>query len=470
MTTTADGAAQSALQRRLGEAFRLASQLARSAGFGKAAKGGAWTMSGYGVQTVLRFISRILLAKLLINAAPLGQVAVVTTLLAGLEMLTDMGINVNIVQHREGDGASFLGTARTVQLLRSAGLFVMALAAAYPVAWIYHDPELAPLMMFASISVMCRGFNNPGMSVLVRQVDLKRPTIVGIMAEVTSFVVTVVWALRAPSAWALVGGSVAASIVATTASQFAGQRTPFAWDKGFAKHIVHFGGWIILSTGTYFLSSRGEVLLLKGSVPDVLFGCFAFASMLVSTPVSAVNQLGSQVMLPFLARWVRAGQDTAQQQYRRIKWLFCALAVCFASGCLLVAPWLLKLLHLNHSYASLWWMVECLGVRAAFEVFAIPTSNSLLAAGASRFSAIGNVVRLAAMVSGLFLTVHVFKLGLPGAMWVLLGAPFIAYLALLPGVNRQVRGVMGVEFASLFVFWALTGVAAVAAIFVGPVL
>jgi len=31
-------------------------------------------------------------------------------------------INVNIVQHREGDGLRFLGTARTVQLLRSLGM------------------------------------------------------------------------------------------------------------------------------------------------------------------------------------------------------------------------------------------------------------------------------------------------------------------------------------------------------------
>jgi O-antigen/teichoic acid export membrane protein len=459
MTTTADGAAQLALQRRLGDALRFASQLARSAGFGKAAKGGAWTMSGYGVQMVLRFVSRILLAKLLINAAPIGQVAVVTTILAGLEMLTDMGINVNIVQHKEGDGARFLGTARTVQLLRSAGLFVAALAAAYPIAWIYHDRELAPLMMFASISVLSRGFSNPGMSVLVRQVDLKRPTIVNMLAEVTGFVVTVVWAIRAPSAWALVGGSVAGSTVSTIASQFAGQRTPFAWDKGFAKHIVHFGGWIILSTGTYFLASRGEVLILKGAVPDVIFGCFAFASMLVSSPLAAIFQIGSQVMFPFLADGTRSGEQATREQFRKVKWLFTALAILFAAGSILVSPWIIKLLHFNRSYAGLWWMVQGLGVRAAFDVFYLPTSYSILAAGASRYSAVNNLVRLLVLVSGLFVTVSVYKLGLPGAMWVLIGAPMVGYMAVLPGFSRQVPGALRTEFACLAAFLAATGAA-----------
>jgi hypothetical protein len=458
--TTAPSIAGLRLRERLGRTRRLAAELIGSAQAGRAMRGGAWTLSGYGVQTVLRFVSRILLAKLLINAAPIGKVAVITTILLGFEMLSDLGVNVNIVQHREGDGERFLGTARSVQALRSAGLFLAALASAWPIAWLYHDAELAPLMMFAAAAVLCRGFVNPGMAVLVRQVELKGPTLVTILAEVTGFVVTVAWALKAPSAWALVGGSVATAATTAIASQFAGRRTPFAWDPACARTIVHFGGWIILSTGTYFLSSRGEVLILKGAIPEVAFGCFAFASMLVSTPFSAVTQLGSQVMLPFLASGVRAGEEAAARQFRRMRWLFAALAACFAGGSLLLGPWLIALLHLNRSYASLWWMVQGLGVRASFEVFALPTSNSLLAAGASRYSAFGNAVRLVVMVGGLVLTVGVLKLGLPGAMWALLGAPALAYAALLPGLRRQLRGVIGAELAGLAAFTAATAASA----------
>jgi O-antigen/teichoic acid export membrane protein len=435
----------------------LAQQLAGSVQIVQAARGGAWTMGGYGVQMVLRFISRIVLAKLLINAAPLGQVAVISTILLGFEMLSDLGINVNIVQHRDGDGARFLGTARSVMVMRSACIFLITLAAAVPAASIYHDPELAPLMMFAALGPLFRGLINPGMSVLVRQVNLKGPTLVTILSEIAGFAVTVAWALHAPSAWALVGGSVASGIVTAAASQFVGARSPFAWDRAFAKTIIHFGGWIILSTGTYFLSSRGEVLMLKGAVPDVAFGCFAFASMLVSTPFSAISQLSSQVMLPFLAKWVRAGQETTQQQFRRVKWMFTVLAILFAGGSLLVGPWLIKLLHFNRSYDSLWWMVQCLGVRAGFEVFGLPTSNSLLAAGASRYSALNNVVRLVILVGGLFLTISVYKLGLTGAMWVLIGAPMIGYTTLFPGLNRQLPGVLRTEITCLVVFLASTG-------------
>jgi len=373
-------------------------------------------------------------------------------------MLSDLGINVNIVQHQDGEGARFLGTARSVIALRSITLFLVAIISAYPIAWIYHDPELAPLMMFASTAFLFRSYVNPGMSVLVRRVSLKGPTLASMLAETIGFVVTIVWAFRAPSAWALVGGSVATAAVYAVASQFVGERTPFAWDNAFAKTIIHFGGWIILSTGTWYLASRGEVLMLKGSVPDITFGCFAFAAMLVSSPLAALTQIGSQVMLPFQASWARAGEQTAQKQFRRIKWLFTVLAIAFAAGSLLVSPWIIKLLHLNRSYASLWWMVQALGVRAAFDVFGLPTNYGLLAAGASRYQAVNNVVRLVILISGLFLTISVYKLGLNGAMWVLIGAPVIGYTTLLPGLNRQIPGVLRTEIACMFVFLASTGV------------
>lgn len=454
---------------RMAGALRQVMNLRHSAQAGKVLRGGLWSISGYGVQTALRFISRIVLAKLLINAAPLGTVAVITTLLMGLEMISDLGINVNIVQHRDGADRRFLGTAYSVQALRSTLLYALAAALAFPFAAIYHDPQLAPLLLFGALSVLVRGFQNPGLAVKTRQVALRWPTIVTVVSEVAGFVVTILWALKAPSAWALVGGSVATAAAYAISSQMVTQRVAFAWDSAAARSIVSFGGWIILSTGTYFLSSRGEVLMLKGSVPDVEFGCFAFASMLVTTPLSAITQLGSQVLLPMLAGWVREDAATALRQFQRVKWLFTALAIAVAAGAILVGPVLVSLLHLNRSYAPLAWMVQFLGFRAAFDVFAIPMTNVLLASGASRYSAMANVVRLVLLVAGLFLTVRLWGLGLHGAIWVLVGGAAMAYAALLPGLRREMRGALGTEALTIVTFLAGSAAAAALAVALGGI-
>ncbi|HEX5262690.1 MAG TPA: oligosaccharide flippase family protein, partial [Phenylobacterium sp.] len=398
-------------------ALRRIMDLRRSAQAKKALRGGAWSISGYAVQTGLRFISRIVLAKLLLNAAPLGSVAVISTILMGLEMISDLGISVNIVQHRDGADPRFLGTAFTVQAVRSIGLYLLAAAMALPISWIYHDAQLAPLLLFGAMSVLLRGFINPGLAVMTRRVDLRLPTIVTVSAEIIGFIVTVIWAFKQPSAWALVGGTVATAATAAIASQFAGPRVKFVWDKTIAKGIVQFGGWIIIGTGTYFLSSRGEVLMLKGSIPDIEFGCFAFASMLVTTPLSAITQLGSQVLLPMMAGWIREDAGVARRQFRRVKWAFTSLALCMAFGAILLGPPLIALLHLNKSYAALPWMVQFLGLRAAMDVFALPVGSTLLASGAIRYSALANVVRLVVLVVCLLPVVHLW--GLHGGIWVL---------------------------------------------------
>ena len=54
-------------------------------------------------------------------------------------------------------------------------------------------------------------------------------------------------------------------------------------------------------------------LMLKGSTPDVEFGCFAFASMLVTMPVIAITQLATQVLLPIMSASVRGAPGSADR-------------------------------------------------------------------------------------------------------------------------------------------------------------
>ncbi|MBS0360306.1 MAG: oligosaccharide flippase family protein [Proteobacteria bacterium] len=411
----------------------------------------SWSAASYAFSTVLRFVSRVTLAKFLSNSAPMGDVTIITVILSGLELLCDLGIGVGIVQHKQGEDEAYLGTAFSVQVLRGIILCVLAAALAVPVGWVYHDAALAPLLAFSGLSILFRSLANPGMWLLTRRVDLQRPAILTMVTEIVGFLVTVGWAIVAPSAWAIVGGTVATTAALCVGSYFIARPVRFAWDKAMARDIIHFGGWMLLSSATFFLSSRGENLILKGAVPDVQFGCFAFASMIVSTPVSAIAQLAGQVFFPVLAASLRDDRERAARQYGRSKWAFSAIAVCFAWGAIFVAPPLVALFKLPTGFGDLSWMVPLLGVRAALDIVAAPTSYVLIASGGSRFASMANVVRLIALVAGLLFTVH--QWGLPGAIVALVAAPALSYLVFLPGLKRGVPGAVRPEVMSLGVFW-----------------
>jgi len=425
--------------------------LRNSKGGKTAFRASAWSATGYGVSTLLRFISRLVLAKLLTTATPMGDVAIIVVILAGLEMISDLGIGFGIVQHKQADENAYVGTAYSVQALRGILLWGLASAFAFPVARIYHARELAPLLLFGALSTLFRAFASPGIWLFTRRMDLRRPTLVTIVSEIAGFIVTIAWAKAAPSAWAIVGGTVASSAVYAIGSHLVGARARFAWNRQMVHDIVHFGGWMLLSSATYFMSSRGESLMLRGSVPDVEFGCFAFASMLVTTPVSAITQLAQQVYFPMLAASLREDQGRAERQFKRAKWAFTAVALCFVWGAIFVGPIIITAMKLPKAFEGLYWMVPLLGLRASLDIFVAPTGGALFAAGASRYSACANVVRLVVLVIGLYATVAHW--GLHGAIWVLVGAPAISYLALLPGVRRLIPGALKVELTNLGVFW-----------------
>ncbi len=441
----------------LGRIFQRLFSIGNSQSGRTAISAGAWSAFGYATTTVLRFISRVILAKFLSDASPMGDVAIIVVILAGLEMISDLGIGFGIVQHRKGQDRTFLGTAFSVQALRGVGIWLIASALAQPIAWLYRDQELMGLMLFGALTTLFKAFSNPGIWLFTRGMDLRRPTFLTIGSEVLGFIVTVVWVIMFPSAWAIVGGTVASAAAYAVGSHLMATRIRFAWNPGMARDIIQFGGWMLISSGTYFLSSRGETLMLRGSIPDAEFGCFAFATMLVTTPVVGITQLASQVFFPMLSASMREDRARAERQFKLGKWAFTGVALCFVWGGIFVGPIIVELMNLPPAFDGLTWMVPLLAVRASLDILVAPTGSVLFAAGASRYSAWANVIRLVVLVGGLFAIVP--EWGLRGAMWILIGAPAISYLALLPGVHRQMPGALKVDLTNLGVFWIGTAAA-----------
>src|SRR5271155_493524 len=67
-----------------------------------AMRGGTWTMVGYCASQLLKLASALTLARMLVPQA-FGLVALVTVFLSGLEMLSDLGIGMDVVQNERGD-------------------------------------------------------------------------------------------------------------------------------------------------------------------------------------------------------------------------------------------------------------------------------------------------------------------------------------------------------------------------------
>ncbi len=265
----------------------------------RAVAGTIWTFAGYGGAQLLRLATNLILARLL---APefFGVIALISVLLIGLAMFSDLGIGPNIMQSGRAEDQSFLDTAFTLQFIRGCCIWIFCLVAAYPFAHIYDEPQfvwLVPVMGFTSV---ISGLTSTKIAIANRQLQLGRLTTIEIGAQGVTTLATVAWAWFSPTIWALVIGTLTGASLKVFASHFllAGPKNRFRWDRSAAASLIHFGKWIFLSTMLAFASNSAGSLILGKLVSMREVGIFSIAVTLSKVVEQAYEQLGRKVLLP----------------------------------------------------------------------------------------------------------------------------------------------------------------------------
>ncbi len=415
-------------------------------------------MVGYGAGQVFRLVSTLVLARLVAPQA-FGLVALVNVFLSGLEMLSDLGIGMDVVQHRRGDDPLFINTAFLIQAGRGVLIWVIAAALAYPFAIFYHQPAVIALAIVGSLSVLLRGFSSGSLWTLTRHVRLRELTFLNTGSDFFGLVVAVVWAIISPSAWALVAGRVAAAVSLTVASHWVAESpVSFDWDPVGAREIFAFGAGIFFSTATYFLGGEAERLVVGKFISLVELGCFSLALSISSAASKGLQQAVLQVFFPMISDSIRQDVEGAVRHFKRTRQVLLILSAVLAVGFIVGSQWVVHVL-LGPKYAMAGWMLQLLGVRGALELFTSMSGSMLFAFGTSRYSAIGNLAKLVFL--GVGLTVAFGRFGFHEALWVLALAPLANYVPTLVGLRRYCAPVMRAELASFAGFAGITLLAAV---------
>ncbi|MFY9743489.1 MAG: oligosaccharide flippase family protein [Candidatus Sulfotelmatobacter sp.] len=425
--------------------------------FRSALHGSSWTMISYGGTQIVRTASTIILARLLLGPKEFGLVALVNVFLGGLDMLSDLGIGMDVVQHRRGDDPDFINTAFLIQVGRGLILWMLATSLAYPFALFYKQPALLWLAMVGAISTALRGFTSGSVWTMTRHVRLRKLTIITLVSETTGFLAALVWAIISPSAWALVASRVVSAFVYTIGTHVVAENhVSTRWDTQAAKDILCFGAGILLSTATYFLGGEAERLVVGKFVNLVELGCFSLALTISSVATSGLRQIISQVFFPLMAQKVRENPEKAAKHYRTVRLGLLGLTACLAVVFIVGSRSIVALL-LGPKYVMTGWILQLLGFRGALELFTAATGSMLFTVGTARYAATGNIAKIMFLAVGLAIAFAHF--GFAGAVWVLALSPIAAYIPLLVGMQRHFRSVMQLELASfalLLICGALT--------------
>jgi len=330
----------------------------------RALRASAWTMAGYATSQVLRLGGNLLLTRLLFPEA-FGLMALVQSVMSGLSMFSDLGVEASIIQNKRGHEETFINTAWTVQVIQGFGIWVLVSGLAIPIARFYHEPLLARLLPVAGFGAVLGGLASTNLSLVARTLALRQRVVIEVGSYFIGLVVMIIWAWIDHSIWSLVFGSLISALAKTVSSHMmsGGIRNRIAFESDCFKELFRFGQWVLVSSMITFIAGEGNKLLVGAFLGVRELAFFTLASTLSLLFWQVIQQLNAKVLFP-------AYSEVARERPERLK------AVARRTRLILIVPgWLLALFFVlwgNHlmwilydrRYAESGYMLQMFGLGA----------------------------------------------------------------------------------------------------------
>ena len=388
-----------------------------------AARGALWTFSGYGIQQILRFGNKMLLARILLPEI-FGLSALVDVFILGLTFFSDIGINLSIIQNKRGDEPRFLDTAWTIQMLRGVGLFLVTALLAVPVSNFYGVEILRVVLPVAALSAVFNGLNSTQLATANRKLLMKELTLIELASYITGIIVMGVWAYLSPTIWAIVAGNLTTNFLRMVFSHtvLPGHRNRLAWDRGVWDEIYKFGRWVFVSTSLAFLAGQSDRLIIGKLMNATFLGIYSIAFMLASMVNQGIMQLGHKVFFPSYSRLVRENPEQLYGVLRKARMAMIILNALAVLTFLTFGRWMIPTLF-GENFAAAAWMLQIIAIGTMVGVLSVTYDHVLIAKGQTQPVAVLFAIQFVIQTIGLILGAR-----LAGELGIVIGVAAVGWL------------------------------------------
>jgi len=349
----------------------------------RAIKGSLWSVLGFGGSQFVRLLSNLLLTRLLFPEV-FGLMALVTVVLHGIKMFSDIGIATSVIRDQRGDDTAYLHTAWTLQTMRGGIIWAISCVLAYPASTLYNAPELMILIPVIGFTAVVQGFNAPGILTLKRHMKVKQLICWEFTAQLITVVATVLLAWTYQSIWAIAAGGLIGALFGCIYSYIMTQpQWPrFAMEPKALSSIFSFGKWIFLSTALTFLIQQGDVLVLGAFLPKDQLGFFAIAVIWSRMLLQLLLKLNDQVMMPLYSETYREDKGSIKAKIKQTRIYLLLATLPFVCLMVIGGQFLIELLY-DPRYYSAGWMLQVLSIGSIGSVITATAGTALLSFGDS---------------------------------------------------------------------------------------
>lgn len=375
-------------------------------------KGALWLMTGSGSIAVVSLVVSALLARLL-PGDEFGTAVLLLTTVAVLQLFSELGLAVAIVQRRDLDEV----TRDNVFYL--SFLFAVVIAAALMIAGdrltaVFDAPGLASAIPLIALLLVLRTLYSVYRSLMLRAMGFRRIALFDVAGHVAYAVTAVALATGGVGPNAVLIGQVVANVLLLSAVVVATRVVPRS-PASFAsmRSVLGFGFWVAANRVLSRAAGHIDKFVIASVVSPASLGAYYIAQQVISAFPNLINGSVSQATLPAYARMQDDAEKLEEQYWRSLRYTLLAV---FPAVALIAshADWLILLVYGQEwSFAARLVKILSIGVVIAMAGEGL-VATVLFAAGRSR------EVMLASTFRAVMLPLSVLigaRYGVEGVAW-----------------------------------------------------
>ena len=266
----------------------------------RAVRGVAWS-AGQKLSVRLSTIAAFIVLSRQLGPEDFGVVALATSLIAVLAILTELGLATFLVQETELDEAT-TSTAFWASAVTGAGLAALLSLSGPLVADAFDAPALRVVVPVLSLSVLLSGLSSVQLALLQRRMQFRALATRQVSATVVASVVAVILALLGAGVWALVVQVLLRDAIALVVLwRASGWRPSRRFSRPALRRMSRYGGKVLGMNLLIQVRDRTEDVVIASVLGTAGLGVWVVARRILTIVFDVAVSVIATVALPVFA-------------------------------------------------------------------------------------------------------------------------------------------------------------------------
>jgi lipopolysaccharide exporter len=392
-----------------------------------ALRGVGWMTTFRVLYRVIGFARIAILARLL-TPFSLGVYGIVTIVLGFLEIITETGINVFLIQEKD-DIKSYINTAWVVSIVRGIVISLLIFASAGLVSKFFNSPDSKNLLYITALVPLVRGFINPSIVRFQKELQFRKEFLYRILIIAFESTISVLGVIILKSIWGLVWGLLITAVFEVFFTFIVIRPWPkLNFDSLKIKRVLGRGKWVTLFGVFDYLYTQSDNIIVGRILGVAPLGIYQNAYKISSAPLTEVGDIFFRVTFPIFSR---ISGEAVRLKSAFIKNTLANFVLMTSAGIIIFifAGPIVNIL-LGKGWESAIPVVKLLSILGVVRGVASSTNSLMVAKEKQKYSAIVTIVSTLGLWVTIFPLTHTYGImgaALAAIIGTLISVPFTVY-------------------------------------------